>query len=163
MVLKLKITFRMKNRKSINKYTAIFLLLLLFPLAGCLQKNDTASEQPPVSGIILVDDEEYEMRTEEYKFKGKNARISSKDTVLPNQLADQIEPIKTEKNTQMELLIDKNPELTAYLWNEEELLQEITIKDNHIMAPSTSGRYIYEIRSKWYNGEASFIFIIEIY
>lgn len=118
--------------------------------------------QIPQTGKVLVENIEYEMTGGEYKWIGKNTEARRLDVAPPSHLADEIESILTEKNSHIEIVIEQNPELTVYLWNEDERLKEITLKDNQFTAPSAGGRYIYEVRSNWINGEASFVFVIEI-
>lgn len=59
-------------------------------------------------------------------------------------------------------MIKENPSVAVFEWNEDEEAKEVALKDNKINVPEEGGIYIYEVKAKWENGEASFIFDVEV-
>lgn len=132
-------------------------------VVGCSLQNVSKEEQVPVIGKIMVDKTEYEMRVGHYKWNGEKMSIQQVDsTDSPIEIAEGFDNLVLEKNSMIEIVIEDDPNLTVYQYSEDGKSKEITIAENQITAPSDSGHYIYEVVGKWFNGEVSFIFDVEI-
>ena len=137
-------------------------ILLLTMLNGCAIPNLSKENQIPTSGKINVQQNEYEMITGKYASDGDKVTIRSLDNHSVIELAKNFETLTLEKNTDIEIVIEDNPSLTVFEWNENEVANKITIRDNKITLPSMAGVYVYEVKAKWPNGEASYIFDVEV-
>lgn len=144
------------------KKILVMITLSLF-VVGCGLQNVSKEEQIPVIGKIIVDETEYEMRVGNYKWKGEKMsieQVGSTDT--PMEIAKGFNDLVIEKNSKIEILIEDDPNLTVYQYSEDGKSKEITLTEKQITVPSNSGHYIYEVVGKWSDGEASFIFDVEI-
>ncbi|MBW8351000.1 hypothetical protein K0H71_16360 [Bacillus sp. IITD106] len=140
----------------------IVMFLVLIALAGCSLRSFSKENQTPSTGKIVVDKAEYEMMGGQYKWNGENVEIQRVDHVSPIEIAKEFDTLILEKNKKIDILIEKNPSLTVYQWTEDGSVKEVTLTDNQITAPSNNGYYIYEVVGKWLDGEASYIFDIEV-
>lgn len=131
-------------------------------LIGCGLQNVSKENQTPVSGKIIVENSEYEMMAGHYNWKGENTKIKRVNNVSPIEIAKDFETLTVEKNKKIELIIEDNPDLTVYQWNEDGDSKEVDLTENYITVPSESGYFIYEVVGKWSDGEVSYIFDVEI-
>lgn len=158
---KLRRRSSLKRRVSMNKVAITSLFFFL--LAGCNQEKVNVStpndEQVPVSGSIVVNDKEYEMRAGEYEWNGDDgARITKTDSYSPKEVAKEFDDLTLEKDTKVKILLKNNPKLTVYQLNQNNQKEKITIKNNRIEVSSKSGYYLYEISGKWPRGKATYLF-----
>lgn len=141
------------------------IVMITFSLfvVGCSLQNVSKEEQTPVIGKITVNETEYEMRVGNYKWKGEKMsiqQVGSTDT--PIEIAKEFNDLILEKNSVIKIVIEDDPNLTVYQYNEDGKSKEIALAENQITVPSNSGHYIYEVIGKWSDGEATFIFDVEI-
>lgn len=82
----------------------------------------------------------------------------------PIEIAEKMEPIKVPKATKatVKFIDDSQPQINAYLWEENKRGNELSLNNNQITLPTETGRHIIEILAKWPNGEASYTLVIEI-
>ena len=139
----------------IRKCVIVMDILLLTALIGCAIPNLSKENQIPISAKINVQQTEYEMITGKYVWDGKKANIRSLNNDSVIELAKDFETLTVEKNTDIEIVIEDNPCLTVFEWNENEEANKITIRDNKITIPSKAGVYVYEVKAKW----RSFLYI----
>ncbi|MEF2292364.1 MULTISPECIES: hypothetical protein [Virgibacillus] len=144
-----------------KKYANLILILISFMLFGCNTSNSEEAEQVPTSGEIIVHSNKYEMIPGNYVSKGE-PEIHSVDTPSVLELSKEFETLTVNNNSSIEIIIKENPSLTVFEWNEDEQTKEVAFKDNKINVPEKEGVYIYEVKAKWENGEASFIFDVEV-
>ncbi|WP_141130752.1 hypothetical protein [Virgibacillus dokdonensis] len=97
----------------------------------------------------------------DYVSKGE-PEIQSVDTPSVLELSEEFETLTVNKNSSIEIIVKENPSLTVFQWNEDEQTKEVALKDNKLNVPQKEGIYIYEVKAKWENGEASFIFDVEV-
>ncbi|MRH41264.1 hypothetical protein GH741_01085 [Aquibacillus halophilus] len=126
----------------------IIVLLFLF-IVGCSSQTDelTDFKQPP-SMFAVINDKEYKMETGGFRWEfkqGLTTQVTQTDAASPNQIAEDFEPIVLGEDNRIEVVTKGNPEITAYLWNEEERVREITIKNDQFHVPAEKGKYIYEV------------------
>jgi hypothetical protein len=62
----------------------------------------------------------------------------------------------------IDIVIEKNPDLTVYQWSEDGKVKEITLTENQITFPPNNGHYIYVVMGKWDEGEEAYVFDVEI-
>jgi len=146
----------------LKKLIYIISLSLSLTLVGCGLQNVSKENQIPVAGKIIVDNSEYEMKVGRYNWEGENTKIKRVENFSPIKIAKDFETLKVEKNEKIKLVIEDNPDLTVYLWSEDGKSKGVNLKQNYITVPSKSGYFIYEVVGKWSDGEASYIFDVEI-
>lgn len=141
----------------------ITIIPLLFILGGCTLPSFSPEEkQTPVSGSIIVDNNEYPMKSSNYRHNGGKIKINSVDDSTTLQIAAGFDNLIVEKNSKIDVVLEDNPELTVLEIYEDESEKEVTLTNNQITVPSKSGYYIYEIRAVWPKGKATFIFDIDV-
>lgn len=151
------------------KYIAI-LLASVFIMAGCIPKSASVNggkeyhfpddEFPPVvHGYVNINETKYEMDSGNYKWRKGNSTVTT-DHAGPVQVAPSLTPITVKKGEQMKIEVEQNPQLTAFLWKEDERSEYSSGSDMN--APEEPGRYIFEVVSKWSNGEVSYVFVIDV-
>ena len=132
----------------VNLKNFIVIILLLLTLVGCGNQNFSKDNQTPVSGKIMVDKVEYEMRVGKYQWNGENAKIKMIDEISPVEIAKDFDTLTLEKNKTIDIVIEKNPDLTVYQWSEDGKVQEIALTENQIIVPSPQAMVI--IYTKWW-------------
>lgn len=145
-----------------KKYFVIVIILMCVTLFGCSIPNFSKEKQIPTSGTIIVQQTEYEMIPGNYKWSGKKTKINSMDDLSVSELAKRFDTLKLDKNEEIELVIEDSPDLTIYEWNEDGDFNEIFLKESKIKVSSNNGYYIYEVLGKWPDGEASYIFDVQV-
>ncbi len=155
----------LKRRESMNK--VVLTSLFFFLLVGCNQEKVNVStpndEQVPVSGSIVVNDKEYEMRVGEYEWNGDDgAHITKTDSYSPKEVAKEFDDLTLEKDTKVTILLKNNPKLTIYQLNKNNQKEKIKITENHIEVSSKSGYYLYEVSGKWPHGKATYLFDVNV-
>ncbi|WP_053366319.1 hypothetical protein [Bacillus sp. FJAT-27245] len=150
--------------------TIIFSLLVLFLMAGCtiVDQGNIKIEEEYYSfpAYIHVDGQDYEITRGGYEWKTKLksgvTRVITTDHAGPYQMSSSIEAIHLEPNKQVTIKIKGKPQLELYLWNETGRYKKYELKQNEFTTHGDKGEYIFEIFSKWKNGEASYTFVVEI-
>lgn len=149
-------------------------IFILFLLTGCASDpsevvngaEEPSSDFPPsMTGTVIVNGKTYEMEEGNSMWerkKGEESEVVQTDASSPSQIAESFNAIKVEPNTDILIEIEKDPLQSVYLWNEDERDQEIKLADNHFAAPSSEGRYVYEVFAKWQNGEVSYTFVVDV-
>ncbi len=94
--------------------------------------------------------------------QGSGTQIVQTDAASSYQIAENFKAFALEQDQKITIEIEENPELVIYLWNKNGREKEITLTDNQITAPTSKGRYIYEVLAKWTNGEVSYTFFVEV-
>jgi hypothetical protein len=129
-------------------------------------KEVSENEFPPtIPGVISVNEKEYEMVAGNYKWErkqGSETQVVQTDAASPYQIAEDFKAIALEKNHNIKIDIEENPQLVVYIWNKDGREKEITLNENQITAPASNGKYIYEVLAKWTNGEVSYTFVAEV-
>lgn len=146
-------------------HTAMLIMVLIF-LTACSNKTFSEEAFPPtMKGTVMVDEQEYEMKAGGYRWErqvGINTEVVRTDAASPNQIAESYEPIRAQQNESILIEVEDDPQIAVYLWDEDGITEEVKQKDNQIVAPSDSGRYIYEVLATWPKGEVSYTFVVEV-
>ena len=70
---------------------------------------------------------------------GVNNKIKRVDEISPVEIAEDFDTLTLEKNKMIDI-----------------------VTENQITVPSNNGHYIYEVMGKWDDGEAAYVFDVEI-
>ena len=134
----------------VNLKNFIVIILLLLTPVGCGNQNFSKDNQTPVSGKIMVDKVEYEMRVGKYQWNGENAKIKMIDEISPVEIAKDFDTLTLEKNKTIDIVIVLKRILTLLFTNgvEEGKVQEIALTENQIIVPSPQAMVI--IYTKWW-------------
>lgn len=136
-------------------------LLIAIILAGCnvLPKQPVANP----TGRVIVDGEQYPMIQGDYELIDDNVEISSSSSPAQDELAELFETVEVAKSDTLKFEIDKDPaSITVIKLNEDGSTDNIDMRNNEIMMPSESGYYIYQVTAQWNNGEAEFVFDVNV-
>lgn len=157
---------------------ALIIGLVLFSV-GCSKDevhqdkvNKTASDLPefifengvfPPSpkGIVKVNGNEYDMMAGGFEWSKGNEHIQT-DAMSPPQIAETMDAIELESGSEVRIEIEQNPKLHLFLWEDEENPKSVQLNENQLTFPESEGRYIYEVRAKWENGEVSYTFVVDV-
>ena len=131
-------------------------------LFGCSNPNFSKEKQIPTSGKIIVQENEYEMIPGNYIWNSEKTKINTMDELPVSEHAKHFDTLKLDQNEKIELVIEDSPDLTVYEWSKDGSSKEIPLDESEIIVSSHSGYYIYEVLGKWADGEASYIFDVEI-
>ncbi|UED80613.1 MULTISPECIES: hypothetical protein [unclassified Lysinibacillus] len=154
----------------------LFLMIGFFALliAACskdvsktdLEVEDNKESFPPsMTGWLHVDGKKYEMEAGGFQWQRKKGLITETvqtDHASPNQVAENLPALQLEPNTMMQIEIEENPKIIVYLWNKDGREKEVLLNNNEMVAPTSKGRYIYEVFARWSNGEVSYTFVLEV-
>ncbi|MGN7403640.1 hypothetical protein ACTHO0_27770 [Cytobacillus praedii] len=154
------------------KYFYIMIFVLsIFSVIGCSKNTDKKNEEidsefpPSLNGLIIINGTEYQIERGGYRWerkKGLGTGVVQTDHASPYQMAEHIESISSNPNQKVDIMIEGNPNIKVYLWNEKGREIEIEQNDNQITLPSSKGKYIYEALAEWTNGTISYTFVVEI-
>lgn len=154
----------------------LFLMIGFFALliAACskdvsktdLDVEDNKESFPPsMTGWLHVDGKKYEMEAGGFQWQRKKGLITETvqtDHASPNQVAENLPALQLEPNTMMQIEIEENPKIIVYIWNKDGREKEVLLNNNEMVAPTSKGRYIYEVFARWSNGEVSYTFVLEV-
>ncbi|MBE1556257.1 hypothetical protein [Sporosarcina limicola] len=112
---------------------------------------------PP--GFIKVDETRSKMEMGGFRWEKGNTTTLT-DAASPQQIAENFKAIVLEPNSKVNIQIEQDPALSAYLWDSER--EKVTIEGTQITIPTNKGRYIYEVVAKWSNGEVSYTIVVEV-
>ncbi len=154
----------------------LFLMIGFFALliAACskdvsktdLEVEDNKESFPPsMTGWLHVDGKKYEMEAGGFQWQRKKGLITETvqtDHASPNQVAENLPALQLEPNTMMQIEIEENPKIIVYIWNKDGREKEVLLNNNEMVAPTSKGRYIYEVFARWSNGEVSYTFVLEV-
>ncbi|WP_438314274.1 hypothetical protein [Sporosarcina sp. FA9] len=114
---------------------------------------------PTLNGFVTINDTRYDMASGGYQWSIGNQTVTT-DHAGPTQMAEHFTAIMAKPNSVATIQIPQNPNLNAYLWNPNDT--RVHLEDNQITIPDAPGRYIYEVRAEWSNGNMSFTFVVEV-
>lgn len=156
-----------------NKNIFIMIILVfLMTLIGCSKNdannnnNESGENFPPnFSSVFIVNGTEYDMENGWFRWKrktGDSIEVTQTDAMSPDQIAEDLEGVSIKPEEMITIAVEEDPDLEAYLWDQDERVGEIEIRDSQIIALLDKGRYIYEIIATWSNGERSYTFVVEV-
>lgn len=151
------------NRKNMFMSIVLFSILLL---SACSNQT-TAKDEPPPLNIQFPDGEEIHanLGTYEWEVKGLfSTQHILADADSPFNIAKKLEPIVVEPNTSVTLQFDDHstPSVKAYVWEENSQGPALSIQQQQITLPSTTGRAVIEVQAEWGNSNASYTFLVEV-
>jgi hypothetical protein len=143
------------------------LVLIALVLSGCNRVGDLTGDKPPKL-ILEIDGETYEAILGTYCWTRGCA-----DTVGPNELLKDKEPIKVKPGEQVMLKMDYTPKPNVINFSQienDQVEKDIEIIDNKFIAPDEAGIYHY-VYSAWWkdekdkdlsHGDAFYAFSLEV-
>ena len=149
----------------------IMTILSVFLIVGCsgginqVSGKEDIDFPPSMTGLIQVNEAEYEMKAGGYRWERKTAsgmEVVRTDAATPNQIGEEIEAIRIEPNSTITIEIDENPEIDVYLWNANGKEKAVPVHNKEISAPNHVGTYIYEVVATWSTGEVSYTFVVDV-
>lgn len=148
----------------------ILFLFSLLALSACTSGAAKDEEFPPeMTGVVLINNQEYEMKSSGYRWtkkSGNDTQIVTTDAASPGQIAEELTAIPMTVGSNITIEVEDNPELSVYQWNEKGRINNIPLNVNNFSPPSAKGRYIYEVIADWSNGhvrgEVSYTFVVEV-
>ncbi|WP_059170270.1 hypothetical protein [Bacillus sp. FJAT-27445] len=153
------------------KIRILFLLAFsLFLMAGCTNVNQgnrtIEKEFYNMEAFIHVNGKEYEITRGGFewatKLRSGVTRVIKTDHASPYQMSSSIDTINLKPNQNVKVLIEGDPQIDLYLWTESGREKKYPLSQNQFVTPANKGEYIFEVFSKWKNGEASYTFVVEI-
>jgi hypothetical protein len=151
-----------------EKYSLLklFIFLIVIANSGCTSLSTKQEAFPPyIPGFVVINETSHEMKSGDFKWERKigfTTEVARTDTASPNQIGEKVPPIPVQPNEKVKIKLERNPELKAYLWNESSMEREISLNGNSFIFPNEVGRYIYEVRAVWEDGEVSYTFVVEV-
>jgi hypothetical protein len=154
--------------KVLRKMFFILVVIGSLLLQGCSNGLETEGEElatsekefpPAPEGFIKAGNQSYEMEQGNYQWR-IDGTVTTTDHAGPIQIAESYKPIPLEPDETLNIIIEGEPKLTAFIW-ESDNRTEIANGTEMIM-PDKQGRYIYEVVAKWKNGEVSYTFVVEV-
>lgn len=160
-------------RKGDEGLKSIMLGLLAFSIffmAGCTNGDQgykaKSANYLNHGAFIEFNGNEYELTRGSYKWETKlksgETRSEMTDHAGPFQMASYIEPIKVEPNQRVKILLEGDPQIEVFEWNESGREKKYEVTQNQFIIPADKGEYIFEVFSKWKNGEISYAFVADV-
>lgn len=164
---------------KVSKFLMALIIGLVLFSVGCSKDeeskgevNKTASDLPEFTfekgvfppspkGIVKVNGNEYDMMAGGFEWSKGNKHIQT-DAMSPSQIAEIMDAIELESGSEVRIEIEQNPKLHLFLWEGEENAKSVQLNENQLTFSESEGRYIYEVRAKWENGEVSYTFVVDV-
>ncbi|MFJ5621614.1 hypothetical protein ACIQD3_02565 [Peribacillus loiseleuriae] len=150
-----------------KKYLFTIIMLFIFNVVGCSSEATEEPPEMPPEVIVKINGENIETARGTYKWESKGL-FSNKtviaDAALPFQIAANMkaEIIEQSSLANIEFNDGSQPQLHAYLWEEEKRGEALLVNQREITLPSEKGKYIIEIHAEWTNGDSSYILVVEV-
>lgn len=144
---------------------AFYFLFTSVFLSGCVNVNEANESSPPLKATISIDGLEHQIEKGGYQWEsktGSSTKAEITDHASPNQMAEEIKPISTRPNEQVDIEVEDQPNIKLYLWNGNGRVKEIIPENNQFTLLPKKGEYIYEVFAEWPNGNISYTFVTEI-
>lgn len=139
----------------------ILIMLITIILTGCNGFTNDATGNP--EGKVIVDGERYTMMPGDLEWKEDNVEIRTTGSQNIYELAELFETLEVNQGDTVKFEIDKKPISTIVTkLNEDGTTDIVQLKGNEIMLPSESGYYIYELQTKWTEGNQTFVFDVYV-
>ena len=141
------------------------LLLTLFLFGGCQSDEQTNHYKehfllPPMP-ILTIQGKNVPVKMGTYTW-AENERGITVDTVEPPELVKDFEPVKVHPNAKLHVdFKDKPIEVKVGLWENNEVRFK-NISDNTFTLPEDDGVYIGVVYASWQEGNATFVFKIQV-
>src|SRR5690625_6011011 len=85
------------------------------------------------------------------------------DVLGPTQIAEQIDPIKVQGETEVQFETDGSPELKVLLLESEDKSERVSLKnENTLVLPKESNEYIYQIKATWGKYLVTYVLLVYI-
>ncbi|GAA0344233.1 hypothetical protein GCM10008967_38340 [Bacillus carboniphilus] len=147
----------------------IFIVLLSLVMVGCSSSATNEKSEsilPDFKAQFQLGGELYDLERGGYKWEKKlgfgKTMVEQTDHASPLQMAPHIDPISSNPKQEVTIHIENTPTLTLYLVNAGGLDREVSLQDNKFTLPDSPGKYIYEVRATWVEGEISYTFVVLI-
>ncbi|MFJ8244771.1 hypothetical protein [Peribacillus asahii] len=149
----------MRNKKYLFAIAMLFLVIVV----GCSSK---IKEEPP-EAIVKINNETIETVKGTYQWETKGLFSNNSviaDAAAPFQIAEDMKAQIVEQSSvaNIEFTDESQPQLYAYLWEEEKRGAELPLNQHQIILPSEKGKYVIEINAEWSNGDSSYTFVVEV-
>src|SRR5690625_2460358 len=124
-----------------------FLLMILF-LAGCaISFNLFDINDCPFDMYVTNKNEKIPLEKWHYECHFGNY-VEMTDVLGPTQIAEQIDSIKVQGETEVQFETDGSPELKVLLLESEDKSERVSLKnENTLVLPKESNEYIYQIKA----------------
>lgn len=144
----------------IKNTISFFIATLLFIVSGC-----TSAPKPP-DATATIDGENIELSKGSYQWE-EQGTITNAIDVPPMERAKELEKTIIDRNSFATINFSdgSDPQLTANSWEEvkgERRKKDLSLEGNQLKFPSKTGRYVFEIVAEWFNGDASYTFVVEV-
>jgi len=139
-----------------------FLLMMLF-LAGCaISSNSVDMNDCPFDMYLTNKNEKVTLEKGHYECRFGNY-VEMTDVLGPTQIAEQIDPIKVQGETEVQFETDGSPELKVLLLESEDKSERVSLKnENTLVLPKESNEYIYQIKATWGKSLVTYVLLVDI-
>lgn len=143
----------------------VFIAIILVSIAGFLNWHNNLE---PLDVSIEVNGEQVEYELGDYCWGveklieiGIDRHCTYKED--PTEIAKNVEPIVVEPSSTLEVYFERQPKVAGVLdYNNNFLGSPIDILDGEIPLPSNPGVYTYVLNVAWAEGNANYIFNIQV-
>ena len=103
------------------------------------------------------------MKWQRVVFRWEMGNMTSEtDVAGPTQIAKHYEAIEVKPSSEVDMEVEQNSKLSVFLWEDEEKESPTQLDEKQLKMSTEEGRYIYEVRGAWENGEVSYTFVVEV-
>ncbi|SNX68675.1 hypothetical protein SAMN05877753_102652 [Bacillus oleivorans] len=144
-----------------TKKLLIILTWIVFFISGCSNK-----EEPP-EAIVKINNVTVETEKGSYQWLAEGIftkKLIHADAAPPLDIAKNMNSkiVKESLVANIEFNDGSQPQWEAYLWGEGEIEKILSSYDKELTLPTETGRHVIEIRANWANGNASYVFVVEV-
>ncbi|MEH7442563.1 hypothetical protein V7201_09585 [Bacillus sp. JJ1122] len=153
------------------KKSFLTIALIGLIISGCANSDSTEEKLIPPKAFIEVANERYETILGTYCWSSAG-QAKCVDKTGPVELLEGSEPIEVNPGESITLIMEYEPKPNKihvlHISNNEET--EVKVSNNHFSAPTQKGTYYYSYGARWMdekkenvsNGDASYVFAIEV-
>ncbi|MGX2960646.1 hypothetical protein JNUCC23_15430 [Peribacillus sp. JNUCC 23] len=150
-----------------KQYLFALLIVFIIIVGGCSSKTAEEPPEMPPDVIVKINGENIEIARGTYQWETKG--LFSNQTVIadaaaPFQIAENMKAKIVEQSSVADIEFNNGsqPQLHAYLWEEEKRGEELPLNQHKITLPLEKGKYVIEIHAEWTNGDSSYTFVVEV-
>ena len=153
--------------KTMRNNSLFIGLLFLLILTACHQEGAQPSNTSPPEAYLIINDERIPLTKGGFCWETKHLGstiVNMTDAASPTQIAEGLEGIVATKEEEAVIMFsdDSEPTVSIYEWHGETRKKRAPLTDYQLHLPAESGRHILEVTAEWPNGEASYIFVVQI-
>lgn len=143
----------------------LFFILIAVFISGCNKLSGGTHVSEMVKGNVILNNKDYEMIISDFTWKTDNVELNKLSPPVNEDIVREFKTLEVEKTDTMKIEFEheQNPSsIKVYQKDEKGKIVKVDLKENEIPLPSETGYYLYNVKTKWEEGELSYVFDVNL-